>query len=308
MEQRFTTLNESVEQRFTTLEQSMEQRFTTLNESVEQRFTTLEQSMEQTIDRLTKYIDERLQLFEQTITGSSSIVAASNTAVRIEISPGSLDRNNTMASGNLISIAGMCYVSTCRHVLVDNESLPRTIESLRLVDNTTLKVSGTCSFSSKWDLALVPVSCPGNRTPLTVAHEEPKVGTRLFGMSHRPHGLVLLPCSILEKRVKTYETDCPGTHGFSGTGYLNGEGTLIALHSGSGMFGHLNDWRSDLESMNSSFDFDWTRARTICTEAWQTQKEVGKCFSRLRELIEVTARNPRTRVVSAVHLRKLANK
>jgi hypothetical protein len=336
MDQRFTILDQSIDNKFkeerersfanltkyidNKFEEERERSFANLTKYIHYKFEDerersfanltkyIHNERNDIISILTKYIDERLLSLEQIITGSSAIDFASNTAVRIEISPGSSDRNNTMASGNLISIAGMCYVSTNRHVLVTDEKVNRTIKDLRLVDDTTLTVSGNFSFSNEWDLALVPVSCPGNRTPLAVAHEEPKLGTRLFGLSNRPKGLVLLPCSILEKRVRYYETDCPETHGFSGTGYLNGKGTLIALHVGAGKFGHLNASRSDLESMDSSSNFDWDRANTVCTEAWRTQEKVYDCFAKLRTVIELTARNPRTSVVSAVHLLELAKK
>jgi hypothetical protein len=63
------------------------------------------------------------------------------------------------------------------------------------------------------------------------------------------------------------------------------------------------------ELADSTLQNDWNQAGRLCRRAWQLnvhQDEKVECFAKVRQVVEMAARNPRTRVEAAVHLIDLA--
>jgi hypothetical protein len=297
-----------------------------LNQSIQQEFTTIRKKIKKVKTDLIRYSDEK----EARANGTIAIYWAQRTAVRVEIYPPSKERNNSFASGNYVSIQGKCYVSTCRHVVVESVSASmknifREIRSLEMIDGFHLTPLNHTVFSTTSDVALIEVECEQNRQPAEIALVEPVLGERLYGLSYRPKGIVSMPSTILEihppcQGVMRFETDGPGTHGFSGSGLFNQVGRLIAIHSAGKPFGHignedvLNPKILQEKSMGSSIERSWSLTESACLNAWKNLEHyynmsaLQSCLRNLRIYVQEIARNPRSQVEAAVTLIELAEK
>jgi hypothetical protein len=155
---------------------------------------------------------------------------------------------------------------------------------------------------------------------------EPQLGNPLYGISHRPKGIVYVHCRILEIHPDSepwgsFETDCSATHGFSGTGLFDQFGYLTTVISASKPFQHLYDesWNEIYDNeeslanamMESSTESDWDRGKKQCVEAWSMNRselnttKLGSCIDLIRLNMENTALNQRSQGEPAVHLLEL---
>jgi hypothetical protein len=92
------------------------------------------------------------------------------------------------------------------------------------------------------------------------------------------------------------EGDCGGSPGASGTGFVNVDNVLIAMHRGAGNSVESSNWP---ESMYAS----WSMAFSECNVS--SGESLMPCFHRLRDIIESTARNPRSRMIDAYWIYEL---
>jgi hypothetical protein len=180
---------------------------------------------------------------------------------------------------------------------------------MKMVDGTILVPIGPPVWLTEQDLGLIPVGCPQNATPLAVSTHEPSLGLQLWGMSHREHGLVVGSCGVLEQEGESFLTSCDGTHGFSGTGYVNGHGILMAIHKGPRFFKHFGDEIPELDVQGldqefNSFEYQWKEVKKNCLKNNNSMTE--ECLIAWRIYIATAARNPRTKVESAHHLHDLS--
>jgi hypothetical protein len=180
-----------------------------------------------------------------------------------------------------------------------------------MTDGTNLTVIGEPLLSDERDLAAIPVQCVPGRFALSLAVTEPRMGVMVKGISYREKNVVGMACEVQEKRTHGYESNCPGTHGFSGAGYLDLSGDLTVIHSGAGNFSHFAGGSVNEELMQSSIEYDWRLTNETCIRAWtaghapdtkMNQTDFMQCLNRLRESFELSSRNPRTRMAAAVHL------
>jgi hypothetical protein len=285
-------------------------------------------------DKKFEAIKSLINSAEARTNGSIALSSALETAVRIEIFPGSDDRNNTFASGNYVSINGTCYVSTCKHVVLrwikkTNKTKVREIISIEMIDGSRLTPDESVLISTKSDLALIEVDCEKGHRPAEIASMEPHLGNPLYGISHRPKGTVYVHCRILEihpdhEWSKRFETDCSSTHGFSGTGLFDQFGYLTIVISANRPFQHLYDeslneiydneeWLANV-MMESSTEFDWKRGKEKCVKVWSMKRSelntthLGDCFDLIRLNTQNAALNPRSQGEPAVDLLELPTK
>jgi hypothetical protein len=172
------------------------------------------------------------------------------TAVRVEVFPGSEDRNNTFASGNYVSINGKCHV--LRSEWRNDTKAPegRQVRNIEMIDGFQLTLGNSVFLSHRADLVLLEVRCENGRRAAEIASVEPHLGQPVVGISRRPKGTVDVHCRILKinlnsRQWQRFETDCSATHGLLGTGPVDPFGPLTAVAPVREPLEHLSD-----ESLN----------------------------------------------------------
>jgi len=149
-------------------------------------------------------------------------------------------------------------------------------------------------------LALISLS--NKASGASVSHASLQTMDYLVGVSYREKGIVGLHGRILEisnDTIGEYLADLGGTHGFSGTGYYY-QGKLAAIHCGQGEFIHHYSFTS---MMNSVLSIDLKQALL-----YPSQTNINSFIDDLTELIEVTSRNRRTRIISSSNIFNITDK
>jgi hypothetical protein len=202
------------------------------------------------------------------------------------------------SSGNVIQIERECFVSSTAHGLHLNETDINYFISMEEIPQ--LNQTGRVLFSEKEDAALLPIVCPAGVTPLELSGDLIAVGQQMSGIALRKLRAVLLSCRVQEEwEDHDWQADCGGTSGFSGTGLLDLNGNLLALHQGAGHYPHS-------ESGSGWLDEHWNSTVENCSVT--TLPLPANCFAGLRSAIKETSRNPRSNLVEAVMLRKIWEK
>jgi hypothetical protein len=132
-------LTKVINQSFADFDAKLNQRLADSDAKIDQRLAAFDAKLEQRFANLSAYIIHLMQDNQQEVLGLKAINRGLETAVRIQIYPGSLDRNNTFASGNLVSIGNRFYVSTCRHVIAYDAPKDR---SLIITDEMSFRYRG----------------------------------------------------------------------------------------------------------------------------------------------------------------------
>lgn len=187
------------------------------------------------------------------------------------------------------NIRGSYYAVTNRHVIYDGQkNCTCIIKYITMADNSTLIFTSNITFFSTLDapdLALIPLEVNSNQASnaVLVSNVTCQIRDKLFGTTFQQRKIRYSECSIVEDihNETSYISDCPGFPVYSGTGYLNYYGELVAVHYGS--------------------------AQTSYERKMQTnnyKKESNK--AKIEDNIEYHARNPRTLIIPAYHLYELA--
>jgi hypothetical protein len=253
-------------------------------------------------------LNQTVGLLRQELTGEQALKFANAASVQIEVTPAT-NRGNTMGCGTIVEIDGDLFVATNRHLFVcENGTHCRRHTKLSLLGGTLLQSRCAERWHKVYDLALIPIhDIPGVRG-LKVLNHPPMLGTTLWSISNREHGAVMGICHVLEKKRLWFESNCGGTHGFSGTGYLNGAGELVGVHKGQGEFNHMEEGFGNVTERDEvlSFEYDWDATVGECTRPTNNGTLSVACLELLKTYIQVAARNPRTSVVPGYILHDLA--
>jgi len=242
------------------------------------------------------------------VGGKQSASMSRLASVRVQISPPSM-QNNSFACGSIVSLSSRAgvvryFVATARHVIADmSKNCRRRIASLEyqhaLQASTTSQVpflQDDVFLHASQDLALIEIPSSS-----VVAGMAVSVSTRtldlhmdLWATGFREHGYVAVACRIAEVASGSsglFQTDCGGTHGFSGMGYF-ARGELVGLHKGEGEFLHSSD-------EFSAWDTAKQDARVRCLNM---STLTSQCLDALLTATHTQARNPRTAVVDAIEI------
>ena len=140
----------------------------------------------------------------------------------------------------VVNINGSYYAATNRHVIYDDQkNCTCIIQYITMTDNSTLIFSSNMTFFSTLaapDLALIPLKVNSKQASnaILVSNVTCQIRDKLFGTTFQQRNIYYSECNIVEDVNDTkYISDCPGFPGYSGTGYLNYYGELIAVHYGS---------------------------------------------------------------------------
>jgi hypothetical protein len=236
-----------------------------------------------------------------------------DTSVRVGIYPGS-ELGNYYASGSIIKFKGKYYILTSRHVILakysgssgnSGETCVRTINNVTRSDQSGLYVLQNTWYSETDDVGLIEIDMMGDGELqyINISETKADLGTELHGVSVREKSTVYLHCFVQsydENPRLTYGSDCGGTHGFSGCPYVNFEGELIGIHKGPGAFQDMDglivssDYLSETDEEFQAYEKVSERTMESCVNQSNITME---CFSRLKEFIQISARNPRTAIV-----------
>jgi len=238
------------------------------------------------------------------LTYSSSVI--------VEIEPVSA-LNNSLGSGTLITLDEKLYISTCRHVLINTQkNCKRRITSIRTYKEIVSINPENVYFpnSLEVDAALIEVkpewTTKTNMTAVRVSENNVSIFSKLWGTTYREKGLVgVPPCHIVEldsnQEKRQHQSNCGGTHGFSGMGYLGNE-ILRCIHTGEGEITHMDPklTRGDKLTQSDNEFSSWSsleqKAKNNCIgESVFTEI----CFLSFLSLTHLQARNPRTTVTDA---------
>jgi hypothetical protein len=305
MNQRFNQQSDSINERF----DSLNQRFNQQSDSTNQQFTSIKQRFDS--------IDAKLgDLHRETGIPARALAAA--TAVKVCISPCS-SLGNCHASGILVKMSGnRSFVATCKHVLLATSATPnftsackRKIRSLTMISGQELNQTGDPLFPSHddVDIALIPVAQIPDLEGVKVSETKVTPGATIYGVSNRENGVAYLQCQVIDRDPRAtyrWQTNCGGTHGFSGTGYLATNGELVGLHKGQGRFLHFpetSDKGLDERGRTSEIDEDFS-ARKVQEKQFNDSCSAipMSCRETLIQTVHLIARNPRSSLEDATYL------
>jgi hypothetical protein len=119
---------------------------------------------------------------------------------------------------------------------------------------------------------------------------------------------------VLENSTQGLESNCGGTWGFSGTGYLNNQGELRAVHEGEAQFRHsYGEFSQGIENGSEPFGSKegasqdtWRDAETDCLNGSQAAMVTPQCLKSLKHAWNVAVLNPRMNLIPAHYLYELA--
>ena len=139
------------------------------------------------------------------------------------------------------NIRGSYYAVTNRHVIYDGQkNCTCIIKYITMADNSTLIFTSNITFFSTLDapdLALIPLEVNSNQASnaVLVSNVTCQIRDKLFGTTFQQRKIRYSECNIVEDihNETSYISDCPGFPVYSGTGYLNYYGELVAVHYGS---------------------------------------------------------------------------
>ena len=146
----------------------------------------------------------------------------------------------------------------------------------------------------------------------TISNELSYLSEIVRGISYRDFNIVYVEGQILEidqNETNVYQTDCGGSHGFSGSGYFDEYGKLKVIHQGSGQFlgeeeeefdydgGYSKEFfqkvnTPKIDSIENAFEY--CRKKNLSNK---TKKFI--CYNKISSSINMHARNPRTMVLGA---------
>lgn len=227
----------------------------------------------------------------------------------IKVFPGS-NEGNQYASGNLVSINSKYYFSTCRHVVMTSDYRIRNIRFIQLLNNVSLEIEGPIyifrNTSIPYDYALIEVKydpCLEGRSA-RISNDSATLSEIVRGVCYRDVNLVYIEGKVVEldqNDPNSYQTDCGGTHGFSGAGYFDEHGDLKVIHRGGGYF--LGEESEDIYYHQEYFKKSNTPLITSIKTAFeacnQTNRQESICYNAISNALNTHARNPRTMVLGA---------
>ena len=121
----------------------------------------------------------------------------------------------------------------------------RTIRFIQLLNNVSLEIEGFIyifrNISFLYDYALIEVKydpCLEGRSA-RISNDSAILSERVRGVCNCDVNLVYIEGKVVEldqNEPNSYQTDCGGTHGFSGAGYFDEHGDLKVIHRGSVFF------------------------------------------------------------------------
>jgi S1-C subfamily serine protease len=233
-----------------------------------------------------------------------SLIARTNaqqSSIRIKMSKSS-------GSGTLVQIGSELFISTNAHVVsrvVSNVTCLNNISSLQLFDKQQLNHTGPIFvFDPPFDLALIHVENRSSVVPAQISPSWPTRGSKIYGFSNQVPDSVSLECTITEINYPyNYQTNCGGAPGFSGTGYFDLFGQVVAVHRGQG-----DDFELESGKTITYIENFWNTVYDKCealilSPPNSTLGDLFKeCFFAFKKAIQLTARNPRTSVMPAAVL------
>jgi hypothetical protein len=290
----------------------MNRQFISMDQRFNQRFDSIDQRFNQRFDS----IDAKLgDLHRETGIPARALAAAA--AVKVSISPCS-PLGNCHASGILVKMSGnRSFVATCKHVLLAMSDTPnstgackRKIRSLTMISGQKLAQTGDPLFPSAAavDVALIPVAQIPDLEGVKVSQTKVTPGATIYGVSNRENGVAYLQCQVIDREPWApyrWQTNCGGTHGFSGTGYLATNGELVGLHRGQGQFLHF------LETSDKGLDECGTSGTDEGFSVGEEQvRQFNEncsaipmsCREALIQTVHLIARNPRSSLEDATYL------
>jgi hypothetical protein len=264
-------------------------------------------------ENLTKKMTDEFKAVRKEVSGSLAYKQARDTTVWLEA------YNSTGyfvwgGSGTVVDVSGTSYIATARHLMVNLTDGDR-FKIIFADGGWTKSRPGRHGFYNHTaaDVTLIPFALPQGRTAARVVNTSLRIGKRLIGISLHNETMNGLDCHVkaLDRafgRVSvaknhTVLTDCGGVPGFSGTGYFNTKGSLIAVHKGGEMYPHgaervTQEGRVDelFKGLNVSCQVD--PARGLLPE---------QCYDDLETLITLSSRNPTAAAVPAKYLFEIAD-
>jgi S1-C subfamily serine protease len=268
--------------------------------------TELRRQMDHGFKQMNHGFKQIRQRFKQ-ISGSYPYKRADETQVQLVWTLGTGKSATVYAdgSGSLVEFGGECFISTAGHVMEDlNQSW---ITVARFSDGQTVYLDLVSGYyvGQRSDVALVPIACLGNRTGLEVVNKTLKVGKPLWGLAALDFHAYALHCRVVERQeTGSVLADCAGSHGASGTGYLNGKGKMIAIHFGGAHFPH----RSEARAESTGLPVPEKKVAKLSRELNVTCQDKNgslteECFDSLRQL--ASSRNQVASIMPAADLYEL---
>jgi S1-C subfamily serine protease len=217
-------------------------------------------------------------------------------------------------SGTVVEFFGDFYIATAQHVLenLTAEYMVRIV----FADGSELDYNASRNGFYKHpraDVALIPFSLPRGRTGARVRDRYLRVGKRLIGISLHGGSMNGLDCHVKAldmgppwNRVKLNDsvmTDCGGVPGFSGTGYFDTKGRLIAVHQGGQTYPHGPEGVIQEGRVDELFKGLNVSCRVNLSDGSVSQQ----CYDDLQTVITLSSRNPSASAVPVKYLVEIAD-
>jgi prefoldin subunit 5 len=303
MEEKIEKMEEKIEKMEEKIEK-MEEKFDKKFKKMEEKIEKMEEKFKKMEDNFYKELYYQFDVITKKFSGEHSFMLARESTVSITFSPPS-SLNNTNACGSVVEINGNLYIATAAHVIFNNESnCTRSIERIADVygHNISFSTYGLIHNNPNIDIALIPITGTKvieNVKPLKVPKENIEMPSIIISTSIRNGALVYLYCHVLEIHAERLITNCGGTHGHSGSGYLTLNGEFIGIHKGQGPIAHLE---GDEESLGKKMLEDFG------SECWNPNKYFSdECQKKFINISSFHSRNPRCTVVPSSFLRSLSD-
>jgi hypothetical protein len=171
-----------------------------------------------------------------------------------------------MGTGSVVDWNGARHIASARQVLIDDAdancpnwamhpSVALTLEGQ--TGKLNLARNGEVLYSEDYDIALIPLAHPRhvpNHQEFSTMALSP--GDKLFGRFFREPGSIFPSCDVREILVGgTVATNCRGSPGYSGGGYVSTSDLYVAGYAASHWIEHTQDggkrsslhWREERE-------------------------------------------------------------
>ena len=341
IDERFNAIDErfnDIDERFNDIDErfnDIDNKFDDIDkkfDDIDERFNDIDKKFDD-IDERFNSIDTRLDDISKQINtnymiqnGEFSKNSSYNSTGIIQIYPKS-DDGNAFASGNLVRIGAILFFSTCRHVIKTAKGLIRIIKLIKLYKGPVLVPEGPiyifniANYSYDYALIKINLTAYNNTDELfsraaTISNSSAVLSEIVRGITYRDVNLVYIQGQIVEVEynyANIFQTDCGGTHGFSGSGYFDEHGKLKVIHKGGGYFLGEDELTDSSEFEISFFNKSNApllnsikKAYNVCSKANTSDNEsMNYCFGNVSSSISIHARNPRTMVLDASQLYNL---
>jgi hypothetical protein len=223
--------------------------------------------------------------------------------------------NTSVTTGNgiYVTIPPNFYIATAAHVICPytqtNQSATQSpslyeYQHIRFGNHDLLEIDDSAYIFKSNDLALIQVLPHSNHTAVRISTEDVDEGEFLYGFAVFDN-LIYIRCKVVEFSSDTKDvlTDCSGSPGTSGMGFLNLNSDLTAIFIGRPNYPH---------STGRTFNTSFKQSKQF-SERWNAM--IDNCFnnynqlcsSQLSDSMTILANNPRSKIELTNNLLNFAN-